>query len=102
VAIKENFQGTSSQVVGTVKAPGPNGNQYIFITAENRYVRLGEFVYYNLPDESQPAPLQVLGKLSGHELIAHLPDRLFADTEIRPEAIAALMGFTYTQPFPLP
>lgn len=98
MAIKENFQGTSSQVVGTVKAPGPNGNQYIFITAENRYVRLGEFVYYNLPDESQPAPLQVLGKLSGHELIAHLPDRLFADTEIRPEAIAALMGFTYTQP----
>lgn len=90
-----------TQVIGTVKGPGEGGNQYVFITADNRYVRIGEFVYYEVretaTDQSKPV-LQILGKISDRCLIDHLPDRIFADTEISPDAIAALVGFTYANP----
>ncbi|MBD2022690.1 DUF87 domain-containing protein [Leptolyngbya sp. FACHB-36] len=88
-------------VIGTVKGPGENGNQYVFITANNRHVKVGEFVYYEVlaaPAELRDRPLQILGKISARRLIDHLPDRIFADTEISPETIAALVGFTYANP----
>jgi DNA helicase HerA-like ATPase len=93
--------GNVAKVVGTVKGPGENGNQYVFITADNRYVRIGEFVYYEVTAESLDLTLrslQILGKISARCLIDHLPDRIFADTEISPETIAALVGFTYANP----
>lgn len=83
-------------VIGTVKGPGDNGNQYVFITADNRYVKIGEFVYYEVPDGSKR--VHILGKISARCLIDHLPDRIFADTEISPDAIASLIGFTYNNP----
>jgi uncharacterized protein len=85
--------------IGTVKGPGENGNQYVFITANNRHVKIGEFVYYEVqaPDDSQSV-LQILGKISARCLIDHLPDRIFADTEISPETIAALVGFAHPNP----
>lgn len=93
---------TSSNTIGTVKGPGENGNQYVFITANNRQVKIGEFVYYEIPapDTSSAAGtmLQILGKISARCLIDHLPDRIFADTEISPEAIAALVGFAHPNP----
>ncbi|MBD0269856.1 MAG: ATP-binding protein [Cyanobacteria bacterium Co-bin8] len=87
-----------SPVIGTVKGPGETGNQYVFITANNRQVKIGEFVYYSidLPDLGETA--QILGKISDRCLIDHLPDRIFADTEISPDAIAALVGFAYPNP----
>jgi DNA helicase HerA-like ATPase len=90
----------SANVIGTVKGPGENGNQYVFITADNRHVKIGEFVYYEASGErvTVRSPLQILGKISNRCLIDHLPDRIFADTEISPEAIAALVGFTYPNP----
>lgn len=91
----------SPSVVGTVKGPGENGNQYVFITADNRYVKIGEFVYYEVPSSptvGQSDMLQILGKISARCLIDHLPDRIFADAEISPEAIAALVGFAYSNP----
>lgn len=88
--------------IGTVKGPGENGNQYVFITADNRYVKIGEFVYYAARTTEQngakPVVLQILGKISARRLIDHLPDRIFADTEISPEAIAALVGFAHPNP----
>lgn len=94
---------SSPHAIGTVKGPGENGNQYVFITADNRYVKIGEFVYYEVPAEaeeaaSNAAPLQILGKISARRMIDHLPDRIFADTEISPEAIAALVGFAHPNP----
>jgi DNA helicase HerA-like ATPase len=91
----------TASVIGTVKGPGETGNQYVFITADNRHVKIGEFVYYEVaaPDtDRNRAPLQILGKISARCLIDHFPDRIFADTEISPEAIAALVGFTYANP----
>ncbi len=87
---------TSVTIIGTVKGPGETGNQYVFITADNRYVKIGEFVYYEVQEVGKP--VQILGKISGRKLIDHLPDRIFADTEISPDAIASLIGFTYTNP----
>lgn len=91
----------TKQIVGTVKGPGENGNQYVFITADNRYVKIGEFVYYEVESvslELRTETLQILGKISGRKLIDHLPDRIFADAEISPETIAALVGFAYPNP----
>ncbi|NJO49923.1 MAG: ATP-binding protein, partial [Leptolyngbyaceae cyanobacterium RM2_2_4] len=89
----------SAQAIGTVKGPGEDGNQYVFITANNRHVKIGEFVYYEVPAATNSEmPLQILGKISARCLIDHLPDRIFADTEISPEAIAALVGFTHPSP----
>ncbi|MGJ3250080.1 MAG: ATP-binding protein [Elainellaceae cyanobacterium] len=92
----------SAPAIGTVKGPGENGNQYVFITAENQHVKIGEFVYYEafLPQlgSATPVCMEILGKISGICLIDHLPDRIFADTQINPEAIATLIGFAYPNP----
>lgn len=89
--------------IGTVKGPGENGNQYLFITADNRQVKIGEFVYYqvsvpNAEGDRGSKVLDILGKISDRRLSDHLPDRIFADTEISPEAIASLIGFTDPSP----
>lgn len=90
----------SATVIGTVKGPGDTGNQYLFITANNQSVKTGEFVYYEVQqnDDSSVEVLKILGKISALRLIDHLPDRIFADTAISPDAIAALIGFTYANP----
>lgn len=84
------------QVVGTVKGPGETGNEYLFITADNRDVKIGEFVAYQAQQDEET--LNILGKIADRRLIDHLPDRIFADTGISPEAIAALVGFAYPNP----
>mgnify|MGYP001792116250 FL=1 len=84
------------QVIGTVKGPGETGNEYRFITADNREVKIGEFVAYQAQQGEDT--LDILGKISARCLIDHLPDRIFADTGISPEAIAALVGFAYPNP----
>ncbi|HIK45875.1 MAG TPA: DUF87 domain-containing protein, partial [Leptolyngbyaceae cyanobacterium M65_K2018_010] len=88
---------SSAPVIGTVKGPGENGNQYVFITADNRQVKIGEFVYYQVDLADIPEG-QILGKISDRRLIDHLPDRLFADPDIDPEAIASLVGFAHPNP----
>jgi DNA helicase HerA-like ATPase len=93
----------SSRIIGTVKGPGETGNEYVFITSNNRFVRVGEFVCYDYVEPTTLASQegkrrQILGKISARKLIDHLPDRIFADTEIDPEAIAALVGFHDPEP----
>ncbi|MEB3273971.1 MAG: ATP-binding protein [Prochlorothrix sp.] len=92
----------ANPIIGTVKGPGEDGNQYLFITTENRQVRIGEFVYYEWQEPGMGGKAaidrQILGKISGRRLIEHFPDRIFADTETSPEVVAALVGFTYSNP----
>ncbi|MFM7218801.1 MAG: ATP-binding protein [Nodosilinea sp.] len=87
-----------AEVIGTVKGPGETGNQYVFITADTGQVKIGEFVYYTAPSSGTADSPQILGKISQRRLIDHLPDRLFADPDISPEAIAALVGFAHPNP----
>ncbi|MDX2272643.1 MAG: DUF87 domain-containing protein [Cyanobacteriota bacterium] len=82
------------QVIGTVKGPGEEANQYIFITSNTQAVKVGEFVYYESIGKAQ----KILGKISQLQLLDHLPDRIFADTDIDPSAIVALIGFSYPNP----
>jgi DNA helicase HerA-like ATPase len=82
------------QIIGTVKGPGDTANQYVFITSDTQAVRVGEFVYYEVIEEH----LKILGKISALQLLDHLPDRIFADTDIDPSTIAALVGFTHPNP----
>lgn len=90
-------EATLPKVAGTVKGPGENGNQYVFITAHTLHIKIGEFVYYLIAD-LEGLPLSILGKISACRLVDHLPDRIFADTEIDPQAIAALVGFKHPSP----
>ncbi|MBW4551605.1 MAG: ATP-binding protein [Aphanocapsa sp. GSE-SYN-MK-11-07L] len=87
----------SASAIGTVKGPGETGNQYVFITTDTQHVKIGEFVYYQLVDPEQKQ-LEIIGKISACCLVDHLPDRIFADTEIDPCTIAALIGFKYDCP----
>ncbi|BAY51871.1 hypothetical protein NIES2134_105330 [Thermostichus vulcanus NIES-2134] len=96
-----NSHYSSRHIVGIVKGPGDSGSEYVFITADPQPVRIGEFVYYELshsPGVTSKSPAgavhQVLGKITGCRLIEHLPDRMFADYELNPGAVAALIGFT--------
>jgi uncharacterized protein len=86
------------QIIGTVKGPGETGNQYVFITAQTDHVKIGEFVYYCVSTADHNTPLSILGKISACHLSDHLPDRIFADSEVDPGTIAALIGFKYTSP----
>jgi uncharacterized protein len=86
----------SNYVVGTVKGPGESGNQYVFITSDNRHAKIGEYVYYDVREDGRDR--QILGKISALRLIDHLPDRLFADPEISPQAVATMIGLTHKQP----
>lgn len=87
-----------AQVIGTVKGPGDSGNQYVFITAQADHIKIGEFVYYRLKQTSPAKPLSILGKVAACRLVDHLPDRIFADCEIDPTTIAALIGFKHGSP----
>ncbi len=83
-----------NQVIGTVKGPGQTSNQYQFITSNTQAVKSGEFVYYEVFEKD----LKIIGKISAIELLDHLPDRIFADTDIDPTAIVALVGFKHANP----
>lgn len=85
-------------VIGTVKGPGEDGNQYLFITADNKRVKIGEFVFYQIDAPDGDGAWEILGKISDRRLIEHLPDRIFADTQISPDTIASLIGFAYPNP----
>ncbi|MGQ9837327.1 MAG: helicase HerA domain-containing protein [Cyanobacteriota bacterium] len=88
---------SSPEVIGTVKGPGETSNQYVFITSNTQAVKVGEFVYYEVQDP-QSQLLRILGKIRQVQLLDHIPDRIFADTEIDPSAIVALVGFTHPNP----
>jgi len=102
-ALDASITSHTSQIIGTVKGPGETGNEYVFITSNNQFVRVGEFVCYDYVEPTVQVTQtgkrrQILGKISARKLIDHLPDRIFADTEIEPEAIAALIGFDDPEP----
>lgn len=90
-------QRSEAKAIGTVKGPGEHGNQYVFITAETAHIKIGEFVFYRLI-QLEDETLDILGKISACTLVDHLPDRMFADTEIDPSTVASLIGFKHSSP----
>ncbi len=92
-----SFDEDAPEVIGTVKGPGETSNQYVFITSNTQAVRVGDFVYYEI-QQTQSQTLKILGRISKVQLLDHIPDRIFADTEIDPSTIVALVGFTHPNP----
>ncbi|MEM1007582.1 MAG: hypothetical protein AAGJ35_01130, partial [Myxococcota bacterium] len=52
--------------IGMVRGPGEYPGRYLFVTADNRVSKIGEFVhYYPQADVTQPC---ILGKIVGRRL----------------------------------
>ncbi|HYP02748.1 MAG TPA: DUF87 domain-containing protein, partial [Pyrinomonadaceae bacterium] len=81
---------TTDARTGTVKGPGERPHEYLFITADNRRARIGEFVYYTAADGADTR--QILGNITARRLVRNLPDAFLSDPETPPAAISALIG----------
>ena len=58
---------TNDPLVGTVKGPGERPHEYLFITADNRRARIGEFVYYEAHDGTESR--RILGNITSRRLV---------------------------------
>src|SRR5882724_2839867 len=79
-------------LTGTVKGPGEKPNEFLFITTDNRYTRIGEFVYYNVPQNGDRNELRIVGTINDRRLIRNLPDSFLADPNTSPSLISSLIG----------
>jgi hypothetical protein len=78
------------EAVGTVKGPGDEPNEYVFITRDNRRTRIGEFVYYVSRDGADE--MRIVGTIKSRKLVRGLPDAFLADPETAPSDVAAMIG----------
>ncbi len=81
---------TTDSVIGTVKGPGEQPHEYLFITTDNERTRIGEFVYYCAQDG--PEIRRIVGTIKGRRLVRNLPDTFLADPGTTPFEIAGLIG----------
>src|SRR5262245_34239144 len=77
-------------LIGTVKGPGENPHEFTFITTDNTYTRIGEFVYYNASDGEND--LRIIGTIAERCLARNLPDSFLADPETPPALVSSLIG----------
>ena len=77
-------------LTGTVKGPGELPHEYLFITADNRRTRIGEFVYYIARDGNTEQ--RILGNITARRLVRNLPDTFLSDPETPPAIVSALIG----------
>src|SRR5205085_2496588 len=77
-------------LTGTVKGPGERPHEYLFITADNRRARIGEFVYYTARDGSQER--RIIGNITERRLVRNLPDTFLSDPETPPSVVSSLIG----------
>src|SRR5688572_15148257 len=80
----------SDSLAGTVKGPGERPHEYLFITADNRRARIGEFVYYAAHDGDEER--RILGNITSRRLVRNLPDAFLSDPETPPAIVSALIG----------
>ncbi|MBD0370341.1 MAG: ATP-binding protein [Pyrinomonadaceae bacterium] len=81
---------TRDILTGTVKGPGERPHEYLFITAENKRTRIGEFVYYVAQDGS--AQRHILGNITERRLVRNLPDAFLSDPQTPPAIVSSLIG----------
>jgi uncharacterized protein len=77
-------------LTGTVKGPGEQPHEYLFITKDNKKTRIGEFVYYaaEVGDERR----QIIGTIKSRKLVRNLPDVFLSDPNTPPALVSALIG----------
>jgi DNA helicase HerA-like ATPase len=81
---------TTDALAGTVKGPGERPHEYLFITADNRRARIGEFVYYSAHDGAEER--RIIGNITGRRLVRSLPDTFLSDPETPPAMLSSLIG----------
>jgi uncharacterized protein len=77
-------------LVGTIKGPGERPHEFLFITADNRRARIGEFVYYVARDGREER--RILGNVTARRLVRNLPDAFLSDPETPPAVVSSLIG----------
>ncbi|HLL73693.1 MAG TPA: ATP-binding protein [Pyrinomonadaceae bacterium] len=81
---------TNDPLVGTVKGPGERPHEFLFITADNRRARIGEFVYYEAHDGTETR--RILGNITSRRLVRNLPDAFLSDPQTPPAVVSSLIG----------
>ena len=81
---------STDTLAGTVKGPGERPHEFLFITADNRRARIGEFVYYSAHDGAEER--RILGNITQRRLVRNLPDTFLSDPETPPAMLSALIG----------
>ncbi|HST51612.1 MAG TPA: ATP-binding protein [Pyrinomonadaceae bacterium] len=81
---------TTDALTGTVKGPGEMPHEYLFITADNRRARIGEFVYYTARDGEDVR--RIIGNITARRLVRNLPDTFLSDPETPPSVVSSLIG----------
>jgi DNA helicase HerA-like ATPase len=81
---------TKDILTGTVKGPGERPHEYLFITAEHKRARIGEFVYYVAQDGE--AARHILGNITSRRLVRNLPDAFLSDPQTPPSIVSSLIG----------
>jgi DNA helicase HerA-like ATPase len=83
--------------IGITKGPGEAAHEFKFITPDrDQTVKAGEFVYYETAAEGQAR--QVLGRVARRQPVRLFPDGFLADPAVRPDAIAAMIGYGLQEP----
>ena len=77
-------------LTGTVKGPGEQPHEFLFITADNRRARIGEFVYYTARDGQEVR--RIIGNITERRLVRNLPDTFLSDPETPPSVVSSLIG----------
>lgn len=85
-----SLHATTDLLTGTVKGPGERPHEYLFITADNRRARIGEFVYYTAHDGEESR--RILGNITARRLVRNLPDAFLSDPETPPAIVSSLIG----------
>src|SRR3989440_292291 len=81
---------TADALTGTVKGPGERPHEFLFITADNRRARIGEFVYYTARDGQEVR--RIIGNITERRLVRNLPDTFLSDPETPPSVVSSLIG----------
>ena len=87
----------TNRPIGTTKGPGEAAHEFTFITPDREQkVKTGEFVYYEAEVDGQTR--RVLGRVTGRRPVRLFPDGFLADPEVRPEAVASMIGYAPQEP----
>ncbi|HEX8709490.1 MAG TPA: ATP-binding protein [Pyrinomonadaceae bacterium] len=89
---QQQQQVATDTLTGTVKGPGELPHEYLFITADNRRTRIGEFVYYVARDGESER--HILGNITSRRLVRNLPDAFLSDPQTPPAVVSALIGLS--------
>jgi uncharacterized protein len=77
-------------LAGTVKGPGKEPHEFLFITSDNDKTRIGEFVYYTT--KAAGVQRKIVGTIKDRKLVKSLPDTFLADPLTPSSGVASMIG----------